>query len=159
MASQPAGWQVLQERWEIYGFIASYRHLYPIEKKCKVSKVSRNGFYRWYTSGPSKRVLECSLFTDLIKKKFDLSKRRYGSTRIAAQLKRKGYCISRGRVSVIMKANHWFSKHKKKVKVTTDSNHGYVICKNLLNREFNPSRLNAVWVSDITYIPPHQGWL
>ena len=58
-----------------------------------------------------------------------------------------------------MKANHWFSKHKKKVKVTTHSNHGYVVCKNLLNREFNPSKLNAVWVSDITYIPTHQGWL
>ena len=126
---------------------------------CKVFKVSRSSFYRWYTAGPSKRVLEYSLFTDLIKKEFDLSKHRYGATRIAAQLKRKGYGISRGRVAKIMKANHWFSKHKKKFRVTTDSNHGYVVCRNLLNRDFNPGRLNATWVSDITYIPTHQGWL
>ncbi|MCC4231062.1 IS3 family transposase, partial [Zunongwangia profunda] len=87
----------------------------------------------------------------MIKKEFDLSKHRYGATRIAAQLKRKEYGISRGRVAKIMKANHWFSKHKKKFRVTTDSNHGYIVCRNLLNRDFNPGRLNATWVSDITY--------
>ncbi|WP_417888083.1 IS3 family transposase [Zunongwangia sp.] len=51
--------------------------------------------------------MEHSLFTDLIKKEFDLSKQRYGSTRIAEKLKREGYCISRCRVAKIMRANHW----------------------------------------------------
>ena len=126
---------------------------------CKVFKVSRSSFYRWYTSGPSKRALEHSLFTDLIKKEFDLSKQRYGSTRIAEQLKRKGYCISRRRVAKIMKANNWVSKHKRKFKATTDSNHKYPVFRNLLNRNFTPDRLNKVWVSDITYIHTNQGWL
>lgn len=30
---------------------------------------------------------------------------------------------------------------------------------NLLNRDFTPSELNRVWVSDITYIPTRQGWV
>ncbi|WP_425338208.1 IS3 family transposase [Tamlana crocina] len=119
---------------------------------CKVFKVSRSSFYRWYTAGPSKRALEHSLFTDLIKKEFYLSQRRYGSTRIAEQLKRKGHRISRCRVAKIMRANNWVSKHKRKFKATTDSNHSYPVCRNLLNRNFNPSRLNEAWVSDITYI-------
>jgi len=59
------------------------------------------------------------LFTDLIKKEFDLSKQRYGSTRIAEQLKRKGYCISRCRVAKIMRVHNWVSKHKRKFKATT----------------------------------------
>ncbi|NJX16686.1 IS3 family transposase [Tamlana crocina] len=122
-------------------------------------KVSSSSFYRWYTGGPSKRALEHGLFTDLIKKEFDLSQQRYGSTRIAEQLKRKGHCISRCRVAKIMRANNWVSKHKRKFKATTDSNHSYPVCRNLLDRNFNPGRLNEAWVSDITYIQTNQGWL
>src|SRR5690606_41219886 len=107
-----------QERWEMYGFIASYKHLYPVEKMCSVFKVRRSSFFRWYTAGPSKRRLELSLFTDLIEKEFDQRKKRYGSTRIAEKLRRKGCCISRCRVAKIMRVNHWGSKHKRKCKAT-----------------------------------------
>lgn len=58
-----------------------------------------------------------------------------------------------------MRANNWTSKHKRKFKATTDSNHKYPVCRNLLDRNFNPSRLNEAWVSDITYIQTNQGWL
>ncbi len=126
---------------------------------CKVLKVSRSSYYRWFSQGPSKRVIEYSLFTDLIKKEFETSKKRYGSTRIAAQLKRNNYCISRTRVAKIMRENNLVSKHKKKFRITTNSNHSYPVCRNLLDRNFNPSRLNQVWVSDMTYIKTKQGWL
>ncbi|XCF07881.1 IS3 family transposase [Tamlana crocina] len=88
-----------------------------------------------------------------------MSQRRYGSTRIAEQLKRKGHLISRCRVAKTMKGNNWVSKHKRKFKATTDPNHSYPVCRNLLNRNFNPNRLNEAWVSDITYIQTNQGWL
>ena len=126
---------------------------------CEVLKVSRSSYYRWFSQGPSKRVLEYSLFTDLIKKEFELSKQTYGSTRITEQLKRNNYCISRRRVAKIMRENNWISKHKRKFKTTTDSNHKYPVCRNLLDRNFTPSEVNEVWVSDITYIKTKKGWL
>ncbi len=103
--------------------------------------------------------MEHSFFPDLIKKEFDLSKHRYGATRIAEKLKREGYYISRCRVAKIMRANHWVSIHKWKFKATIDSNHSYPVCKNSLNRNFNPFRLNKVWINDITYIQTNQDWL
>jgi len=126
---------------------------------CKVLKVSRSSYYRWLSYGPSKRAIEYSLFTDLIKQEFDLSHKTYGSTRITEQLKRKNYKISRRRVAKIMKNNNWISKYKKKFKVTTDTEHNYPICRNLLNQDFTADRLNQVWVSDITYIKTRKGWL
>ncbi len=36
---------------------------------------------------------------------------------------------------------------------TTDSKHGKRVCRNLLPDEPKPSRPNAAWTSDITYIP------
>jgi transposase InsO family protein len=126
---------------------------------CKVLKVSRSSYYRWYTGGPSKRTIEDSLYKTLIKKAFDESKHTYGSPRIAAVLKRKGYRISQRRVRKLMNKYGWRSKLKKKFKVTTDSNHAYPICRNHLDRNFKPATLNEVWVSDITYINTVQGWL
>ena len=69
------------------GSLSVYSQLstYPIEKMCKVLKASRSSYYRWFSQGPSKRALEHSLFTDLIEKGFEASKKRYGSTRISEQ--------------------------------------------------------------------------
>lgn len=48
---------------------------------------------------------------------------------------------------------------KKRFVNTTNSDHNYKIADNLLNREFNPSRLGEVWVSDITYIRAGSDWI
>ena len=58
-----------------------------------------------------------------------------------------------------MRINGWWSKLKKRFKVTTDSNYPYPIYRNHLNRNFRPKSLNEVWVSDITYIKTASGWL
>lgn len=133
--------------------------MYPIEKMCEVLKVSRSCYYRWYSGGISKRELENIEYTKLIKKVFFESKQRYGSPRIAAELRRQGYRISKVRVSKLMKLNYLRSKMKRKYRITTDSNHSFSISKNYLNREFTPATLNEVWVSDITYVRTEQGWL
>jgi transposase InsO family protein len=126
---------------------------------CKVLKISRSSFYHWYRGVPSKRYKENELFTKLIAKEYDLSKKRYGSPKIGAILRSKGYSISEKRVAKIMRSNGWFSITKKRFKVTTDSKHKEPICKNILNREFKQKRLNQAWVSDITYIKTNTGWL
>lgn len=111
---------------------------------CKVLKVSRSSYYRWLSHGLSKRAIEHSLFTELIEKEFDVSGHTYGSTRITEQLRRKQHRISRRRVAKIMKENGWVNRHRKKFKVTTDTEHGYPICRNLLEQNFNTIRLNEI---------------
>jgi putative transposase len=34
-----------------------------------------------------------------------------------------------------------------------------LIAENILDREFSPSEPNQSWVTDITYIRTHEGWL
>lgn len=50
-------------------------------------------------------------------------------------------------------------KTKRKFKATTDSKHDKPISPNLLDREFNVSRPDQVYVGDITYIHTQEGWL
>jgi transposase InsO family protein len=51
------------------------------------------------------------------------------------------------------------AKGRRKYKATTDSNHALPVAPNLLDRDFQASRPNTVWVSDITYIWTRQGWM
>lgn len=51
------------------------------------------------------------------------------------------------------------SKVSKKFRITTDSNHDYLIVENHLNRQFNQNEPSKAWVSDITYIPVKEGFL
>jgi len=41
-------------------------------------------------------------------------------------------------------------RHRKKYKVTTDSNHKQPVFDNLLNRQFSVERANQIYVSDVT---------
>ena len=43
--------------------------------------------------------------------------------------------------------------------MTTDSRHGYGIAPNLLDRNFEITSPDTVWLADISYIPTDEGWL
>ena len=126
---------------------------------CKVLKVSRSGYYRWFCEGPSNRELENQKLTISIKEVFEESKRTYGSPRVTAALKRRGVNVSKPRVAKLMRLNNLKSKVRKKYRITTNSNHIYAISDNHLDRNFKPNALNEAWVSDITYIRTNEGWL
>lgn len=126
---------------------------------CKVVKVSRSSYYKWLKGGISKRKYENQILTNEITKIFHMSKQTYGSPRITMALAKQGFKASRPRVAKLMRLAGLKSKVRKKYRITTDSNHKYPVSKNLLKREFNPGRINKVWVSDITYIRTKQGWL
>ena len=51
------------------------------------------------------------------------------------------------------------AKKRRKFRHTTDSNHKLPLAPNILNREFNPSKPNKAWASDITYVWTKEGWL
>ena len=50
-------------------------------------------------------------------------------------------------------------RHKKKFKVTTNSNHKLPLFENLLERQFDVEQPNQVFASDITYVWTQEGWL
>ncbi len=83
----------------------------------------------------------------------------YGRRRIKRAMNAKGYEISTHKAGEFMK-EAWVSvRHKKKYKVTTDSNHKAPVFDNLVDREFSVERANQTYVSDITYIWTQEGWL
>ena len=140
-------------------FIKNHVKEFPVEKMCKVLKVSQSGYYKWLKRTPSKRTLRQTMLIKEIQSVYRLSKGRYGSPRITKELNMAGIKVSKVLVAKLMRREHLRSIIRKKYKVTTDSSHKYPVVDNVLNRTFTAQEENNVWVSDITYIRTMQGWL
>jgi hypothetical protein len=69
----------LQERREIFGFIKENSLLFPIEKMCKVMKVSVSGYYYWLKHPISSRTVKEQALLVHIHKIYKDSKKRYAS--------------------------------------------------------------------------------
>nr|WP_254070836.1 IS3 family transposase [Pedobacter sp. L105] len=136
-----------------------HSRIFLVEKMCSVLKVSRGGFYKWTVSRPSKRSIENQKLEAEVLQAFENSKKIYGSPRITLELHKKDIKISRPRVARIMQKAELRSIVRKKFKITTDSSHKFPVPENVLDRDFKPGVLGAVWVSDITYIRTKKGWL
>lgn len=126
---------------------------------CRVLGVSRSGFYLWLKR--KKRPINPEEFclNVIAKEIFEKSGKTYGSRRMAEALSSPGKDFSRHRARTLMKKLQLKVITSKKYKVTTDSKHSYPVAPNLLNRKFDVSQPNKVWVTDITYIWTHEGWL
>jgi transposase InsO family protein len=77
--------------------------------------------------------------------------RRYGYRRVTAELHRQGIKANHKRVLETMR-KHGLTCKKRVFRIrTTDSNHGLKAYPNLI-KDLEVTRLNQVWVSDVSYI-------
>jgi len=83
---------------------------------------------------------------------------RYGYRRVTAQLKREGHFVNHKRVLRLMRQSDLLCRVKRRWVKTTDSRHGFPRYPNLL-RDIRLSRLNQVWLADITYIRIKRGFV
>ena len=127
---------------------------------CKVLRVSSSGYYYWRKHPVGARQKKQNQLETHIRRVHAQSQSRYGSPRIADELRDQGVKASRNRIARLMQKVGIRSIMYKKYRVqTTESNHDYPVAKNLLNREFTADKPGQKWVSDITYIATGQGWL
>jgi len=73
-------------------------------------------------------------------------------------LKRGGIIVSEYKLRKVMKQFSLGIKPKRRYVRTTNSQHGFVVYPNLV-KNFNLTKINQVWVSDITYIRIENGFV
>jgi len=124
---------------------------------CRVLQVSRSCYYHWLKI----EYKEDTKLNELISDIFKTSRQTYGTRRIKKRLETlHGLVLSRRRIGYIMKKLALCTDVKRRFRIqTTDSNHKYNICKNLLERNFHTSTADTIYVGDMTYIPTQEGWL
>lgn len=138
--------------------MADHSQDFPIRKMSQVFNVSTSGYYRWLGAAPSKRSQQNQQLTLAMAKLWERSRRSYGAPRIHQGLLRQGWQVSLPRVARLMRKAGMASRIRPKWIRTTDSSGKEPVAANLLMRNFNPSKLGQVWVSDITYLPGEHRW-
>jgi len=126
---------------------------------CRVLGVSRSGYYAWARRVESLRKRRDEQLLKEIRGIYQKSRGLYGSPRVHAELKKRGISVGRKRVARLMADNDIRARRRKPYCRTTDSSHGFEVAPNLIKRSFRVDRANSVWVSDITYVWTHEGYL
>jgi transposase InsO family protein len=115
---------------------------------CELAQVSRSGFYRWRPEHPPRDPHQ------RLRNEIRKTARRwpaYGTRRVTAELRQRGWAVNRKPVQRLMREDHLLCRRKRKFVVTTDSNHQQPVYRNLAC-DLVLTDLDQLWVADITYI-------
>ena len=121
-----------------------------VRTMCEKAAVSRAGFYRFVRSSQKKPARRDTALRDEIQK-IALAWPSYGTRRITAEVRRRGWKVNRKRVQRLMREDNLLCLRKRKFVVTTASGHGLAVYPNVAG-SMEVSGVDQLWVADITYI-------
>jgi len=142
-----------------YVFIAQHKKTWPVDLMCQLLGVTRSGYYGYQRRGSDRTD---SYHQELLEAVRDIAKATgdsYGSRRMKKALNTLSYPVSRNKARKLMKEAGVQVKHRKKYKVTTNSNHRQPLFDNVVDRQFDVDEPDQVYVGDITYLWTQEGWL
>ena len=114
---------------------------------CELGEVSRAGWYRRGAGPPEHRNVELRHEIQKIALEWPV----YGSRRITAELRRRGWTVNRKRVRRLMREDNLLCLRKRKFVATTDSDHPLRVYPNLA-RQMTLTGVDQLWRADITYV-------
>jgi putative transposase len=142
-----------------FAFIDAEKARWPVDTLCDVLNVSRSGYYAWRVRPPAPRTAEDARLVVEIKAAYAVGRGGYGSPRVQRELRKKGRHVGKKRVERLMRCEGIQARRRRRFRATTDSNHPDPIAPNILARKFTVEASNRAWVTDVTYVWTHEGWL
>ncbi len=131
-----------------------------IRQACHALAVSPAGYYAHQHKDQRPRRRQDAELSGQVSAAFTASRRTYGSPRIMHALRQAGVRRSKNRIARIMRQDGLCVQQKRRfVPRTTTADKASPVSPNLLLKRPTVTRLNEVWLTDITYLPTGEGWL
>ena len=144
----------------IVEFIDANRDELGVEPICTVLQVAPSTYYaaKRRELSPSARDLRDAVMMQIVMVLWVTNRRVYGAHKLWKAAGRAGHDIGRDQVARLMRqlAIEGVSRRRKKV-FTTRPDPDAVRAPDLVNRNFTADRPDALWVTDLTYVPTRSG--
>jgi putative transposase len=126
---------------------------------CRVLRVHFSGFYACLKETLSHRAQEDARQTELIRQAWADSGKVYGYRKLTDDLRDQGEQISENRVARLASLAGIAAQIGYRRRPGRYGGKPAVVAKNRLEQRFDASTPDQVWVTDITYLRTHEGWL
>jgi len=133
---------------------------YSLSLLCRVLEASKSGYYRWLDREQGVRAQANAHLDQRIVAAFAENRRAYGSPRLTVELRAAGCPCSENRVARRMRALQLAARRRRRfVPRTTVSDPDSPVASNRKAEVPAPTRVNEIWVTDITYLPVVGGFV
>ena len=142
-----------------YAFIRDHRSEFSVRAMCRVLGVHASGFYAWLKTSLSRQAKRRRRLTGLIKQSWLESGCVYGYRKVHHDLLNLGEPCAPNTVAKLMRHEGLRAQVGYKRRPGKYGARPAVVAANQLQQDFNVDAPDVVWVTDITYIRTHEGWL
>jgi putative transposase len=142
-----------------YAFIKHHELEYSVRRMCKVMQVNPSGYYAWKTVPQSPRTIDDLRLLGLLKQAWLESGGVYGYRKLTLDMRDLGERCGKHRVARLLKGEGLRSQAGYGRRPGVRGGKPALVAPNHLQRQFTVVEPNQSWVTDITYIRTHEGWL
>jgi len=144
----------------IVGFIDEHRDEFGVEPICTTLQMAPSTYYaaKKRELAPSARAVRDAVMMQVLMVLWVANRKVYGSHKLWKAARRAGHEIGRDQVARLMKLMEieGISRQRRKV-FTTRQDPDAQRAPDLVNRNFRADHPDALWVTDLTYLPTRTG--
>ena len=144
----------------LVGFIDEHRDELGVEPICKALQVAPSSYYaaKKRELAPSARAVRDAVMMQVLMVLWVTNRKVYGAHKLWLAARRAGHEIGRDQVARLMRelGIQGVSRRRKKV-FSTISDPDATRAADLVKRNFTADRPDALWVTDLTYVPTRSG--
>ena len=138
-------------------YIDAHRDEFGVESICKQLPIAPSTYYAAKTATPSARAVRDIVMMQVLMVLWVANRKVYGAHKLWKTARRAGHDIGRDQVARLMRELDIRGVTRRRKVFTTRADPDAVRAPDLVNRNFTADRPDALWVTDLTYVPTRSG--
>lgn len=142
-----------------FQFVDDHRDTYEVKRLCQILDVNRSSYYKWLAGAEARaaRQRQDQILAEEIREVHDESGGAYGSPRVTAELREKGWRVNEKRVARVMRTYSITGIRLRRRVRTTVPDPASSQVADLFGRDFTAPEPGRKYMGDITYLPSQAG--